>query len=427
MNDLRLRPGANDRHNAGWAVAAATAIGLLSTPAQAANQAFENFFIAACTGATGALATQCNTNIPGALLSGDSESSLNPSQVSSGNNLSITRAKAVTSEAQERLETSRAKQAGRYYGLNAGDEAGFGALSMYLNLKGEKFDRDRLLDVDQEKGFDGWTAGFQLGADYRLSDALVVGALLGIDHSELKFDADTAGGGFNPGDNEGGTRSDNFFLNVYSSYSVTDNFYVDGTIGAGYTDYTFDRNVILQNTARAFAVDVAATGETHGFEYSLSAGAGYDFYKGALSIGPYVRVNYARSHIQGFTEDDRNGTGMNMFVGDAMAQSTTSVVGVQASYAISQDWGVILPQFRFEVEHEFEDDPRFVTSSMAQSNANATFATSSDAPDRNYYNLGVGLLMILPNGWMPFLDAEMLLGYKDFDRQRYTAGLRAEF
>jgi hypothetical protein len=51
----------------------------------------------------------------------------------------------------------------------------------------------------------------------------------------------------------------------------------------------------------------------------------------------------------------------------------------------------------------------------------------TDTPDRNAWNLGAGVLVILPNGWMPYLDFEVLEGYSDLRRERISAGLRVEF
>lgn len=332
---------------------------------------------------------------------------------------------------RDRLEEERKEKAGRPSGRNAGEEVQFGQFSMYLNLAGEEIDRERINDVDQETGYDGWKAGFQIGGDYRIGDRLVVGALFGFDHGETKFDADfLAPQGavpFVPGDNQGGTRSDSAIVNVYASYGVTENFYVDGTVGVGYTDYTFDRNFIFQSSGRAFAVDAATTGRTHGFEFNASAGMGYYFYADALSIGPYVRVTYGRSTIAGYTEEDRNGSGLNMTVREDTSDSLTTVIGVQASYAISQDWGVLIPQVRVELEHEFKNDIRAITSSFAQSTIGSTLALTTDSPERNYVNFGASILLVLPNGWMPFVDVEMLLAYKKLERRRYTAGLRVEF
>lgn len=403
--------------------------------AQVTGQSLEDLFINACAGGTasGAFAALCATTDAGNggggnfALSGDGQTSVSPGQTLTNNASALTRGYEQTSGVQERLEEERKEKAGRQAGLSAGDSADLGGVSLYLNLAGEIVDRDRILNVDQEKGFDGWSSGFQFGGDLRIGDKLIVGALIGYDHGETTFDPDLPGAGFVPFDDEGGTKSDSAIVNVYASYSLSDNLYVDGTVGLGYTDYTFDRNVVFQNTNRTFTAPVITSGNTYGYEVNAGAGVGYDLYFDALSIGPYARVNFGRSVISAFTEDDVNGSGLNLSVQEDTATTLTSILGIQASYAISQDWGVLIPQVRFEYEHEYRKDQRSVVSSFAQDGAGSTLALTTDDPDRNYFNFGASLLMILPNGWMPFLDAEVLLDYKDFDRQRYTAGLRAEF
>ena len=216
------------------------------------GQALEDAFIVACGVASGTLLSLCTTanTINGSFaLSGDGQASASPGQTLTSNASAIGRAYTQTDGVQNRLEEERKEKAGRPRGLSAGEDVALGQLSLYLNLGGEEVDRDRVNDVDQETGYDGWKAGFQIGGDYRIGDRLVVGALIGVDHSETKFDADVAAPAgtapFVPGDNQGGARSNSAILNVYSSYSVTDNFYVDGTVGVGYTDYTFDRNFIF--------------------------------------------------------------------------------------------------------------------------------------------------------------------------------------
>lgn len=390
----------------------------------------DDLMAAACAaGPAGALATRCaDDGANTGQTSGDSDASLLPGQALATGDLSIGRIKGALKDTQEKLEEARKKQAGQTLGLNAGNSADYGNFSLFINAVNEQFDRTRTLDVDQEKGFDGWKSGLQVGGDWRIGDRLIVGGLIGVDHSEATLDPDLPGTNFTPHTDEGGNRSDTVFVNLFTSYGVTENLYVEGTVGVGYTDHTFDRNAVFQETNRATPqTNVFTSGQANGYDLSASVGAGYDFYHKALSFGPYVRVNYAYTVVDAYTEEDRNNSGMNLHVQEDKTTSMTTVLGIQASYAISTDWGVLLPQARFEYEHEFRKDPRTVVTSLAQSNSGALLTVTSDDPDRNYYNIGFGLLAILPNGWMPFVDAEFLASYKDLDRQRYTAGLRVEF
>lgn len=406
-------------------------IGLFA-PSSASAQTLQDFFFDVCGGdgsATATLATRCaETPAGGGDLSGDSEASMNPGQNVTANDAALARAQALTEKSEERLEKRREETNGKMSAVSGqGDDAEFGRLSLFVNGRAEFFDRDRDA-TDNERAYDGNTVGFQVGGDYRLSDRLVVGALIGVDRTDSEFEADAPGTAFTPGDSEGGVESDSYFLNVYGSYNVTDAIYVDGTVGIGHTDYEFERIAIFQESTRTVAqTNVRATGDSNGMQYSASFGGGYDFYRGAWGIGPYARVNYVRSEIDGYTESDANGTGLAMRVGDNDESSLTSVLGVQVSYAASTDFGVVVPQFRGEFEHEFRKDGQSVATSFAQDAAATTFTNASDGPDRNYFNVGASVVVILPNGWMPFFDAETLVSYDDLIRHRFTIGLRTEW
>ena len=339
-------------------------------------------------------------------LSGDSESSLNPSQVLSGNDLALARAQARTAEAEEHMEDLRNGTAedSALAGTSGEEEIEFSRFSGYLNLKGEFFDRDRDAN-DQERSYTGETAGVQIGGDYLVTDALIAGALFGIDIVRSEFDQDAVGANFTPPNNDGSSDGDSYYLQVYASHTFGDAFYVDGTAGFGYNDYTFIRKGVFQETDCGIPqTNVLTKAGTQGWQASGSFGGGYDFYHDAWSIGPHARVNYSRSEIDGFTERDLNGSGLAVTVGDSNSTSLTTVLGGHASFAISTEWGVLVPQARIEWEHEYRDDAHNIDTQFVNDAAGTVFAVRTDAPDRDYFNLGFSLLGVLPNGIMPFLD-----------------------
>lgn len=406
---------------------------LISGGAQAQDADYQNFFTNICTGgnASGNLATLCGvTPAGGGNISGDSESSLNPAQTLTGANYALARAKAQTKKSQEHAEELRKEaRGGPAAGYASGAENGFefGGFSLLVNARGESFERDRDAS-DEELGYDGGSGTLEIGLDYRYSDRLVVGGLIGYQRTESEFDADAPGNNFTPTGDQGGADVDNVSLTLFASYNVTDAFYVDGTLGAGISDYEFRRNAIFQESTRTVAqTTMRARGDTEGTEYSASLGAGYDFYREAWSFGPYVRLNYSHSTVDGYTETDSANTGLAMRIGDIDRTSITSVVGLQGSYAISTDFGVVVPQGRVEYEHEFDNDATTVSQSFVQDTGGTTFSLRGDSPDRNYFNVGASVVLILPNGWIPFIDYEQLVGYEDLQRRRLTAGLRVEF
>ena len=59
--------------------------------------------------------------------------------------------------------------------------------------------------------------------------------------------------------------------------------------------------------------------------------------------------------------------------------------------------------------------------------ARERFTFENDPPDRNYFNLGAGIVLVLPHGISPFVNYRSLVGYKDQSSHTVTAGLRVEF
>lgn len=403
--------------------------------AAAQNAAFQSFFLDVCNNPQGQLAAQCaqTPNGQGGLAS-NSQDSLNPNQNVTSTDAALARGRALLGETQEELRERRTeeKEEARLQrlGVSAGqDDEGmdFGGFSLLFNVRGEVFDRDRE-ESDNEIGYDGDAVGLEAGFDYRIGERLILGALLGYQHSDSTFDRGESGANFTPQADQGGAESDTYSLTLFGAYSLTDNWYIDGSVSAGITDYEFERRpVFLEVTRTVPQTNVRTKGDTDGTEWSASIGGGYDFYRDAWSFGPYARLNLVRTDIDGYTEDDLNNSGLAMRVDDNDATSLTSVLGVQASYAVSTDFGVVLPQVRAEYEHEFRNDAQTVNTVFVNDAGGTSFGVRGDSPDRNYFNLGASLLFVLPNGVMPFVDVEALLGYEDLERYRLTGGLRLEW
>src|SRR5690606_7345030 len=98
---------------------------------------------------SGALAARCGeTPTAAGDLSGDSESSLNPSQTLSSTDGALAAVRARTREARDRVERYRGG------GDASAAEIPFGPFSLLLNGRLAWEDRDREVDVDAERGFE---------------------------------------------------------------------------------------------------------------------------------------------------------------------------------------------------------------------------------------------------------------------------------
>ena len=97
------------------------------------------------------------------------------------------------------------------------------------------------------------------------------------------------------------------------------------------------------------------------------------------------------------------------------------------SLSISTGIGVLVPQVTAEYLHEFQDPQRKIKFAFAQDLNRTKFRFENDRPDRNYFNLGLGVVAVLPHGFSPFVNYRALLGYDDQSSHAVAAGLRIEF
>ena len=163
----------------------------------------------------------------------------------------------------------------------------------------------------------------------------------------------------------------------------------------------------------------------------MSLSGGYEYNQGALSFGPYGRVGYTNAQIDAYTELASNpgakGSGSVLSLSDQNVDSTTAVIGGQASYAMSLSNGVLMPQARFEWEHEFTNNSRELSAQFVHDPTSSTFSISTSDPDRDYFNLGVGFSMVGVGGRSGFLYYETRLDQDNIAQDWIKAGFRLEF
>ncbi|NOR40673.1 MAG: autotransporter domain-containing protein [Gammaproteobacteria bacterium] len=394
---------------------------LANQVAYASDPFFQSFFFDACVNPTGNLAVRCGeTTGSSGDLSGDSESSLNPSQNVSSNKTPLANARSKISKAYEHIDDLKNGNAG------ADDNAAMiGPFSLLINGSRTWIDKD---STTNERGYDGDAYGIELGLDYRLSERALIGGFIGYENTDFDYDKDEAGRNFIPQSNSGTNDADTYSLTVFGAYDFTDRIYAEGSVGASTTDYELERNVVFQESTRTTPqTNVRARGKPDGDGYWFSASTGYAFSNGALSYTPYVRASYISSEIDSYTEKDLNGSGLNMKVDDNTRDSLTTALGIRASYAYNMEWGVLVPQAHFEYEHEFDEDAQKSTSTYVLDASRNRYTIDGDDPDRDYFNAGAGVVAIFPNSWMAFLNYDGLIGYDDIDRHQVTAGIRREF
>lgn len=408
----------------------AFALGGASAPARAQDADFQAFFFSACSTSAGALNTRCSETPGGGNLSGDSERSLNPNQVLSNHDPAINRAQERSKSINNLLDARRGDDPAQAQHdrevAQITDRLGF-----ILTGRGTWYERDPSpipagAPTISERGFDGTIWGLGAGFDYRVTDRLLLGLLFNFDRTDGSFDPQVpAGAPFTAQSNEGTRQSNAYIISLIGSYAWANGLYLDGHLGGGGLDFDLRRNVIFQESGRSSQMNVNTVADVGGAELSASGGIGWDKGWRALSGGAYFRTRYIIDWIDDYRE--QGGSGLAMAYPERSQESLTTIVGLRSSYALSTGIGVIVPQVRVEWEHEFLRDGLVTAATYLDDTGGNAFAMAGDAPDRDYINLGVGVAMVMKGGLMPFVDYQGLFAYKEWSRQRFTAGFRKEF
>jgi len=297
-------------------------------------------------------------------------------------------------------------------GGSAGEEQGIASRwGSFVNATVIVGDRDK---TGQETGFNFRARGITAGADYRVSNKLVVGGALGYTGKNSDFKG-----------NAGDMDINNWHLTAYSSYYRSESFYLDGLIRLGKNNIDTRRRINLPGDPLQEGI-----GDTTGWEYAVSLSSGYEYSRNALTFGPYGRLGYIRTSINGYTESASNpggtGSGSVLTIDNQNVDSITAVLGGQTTYAISARNAVYLLQLNGEWEHEFRDNSRAIAAQFAYDPTRTSFNIDSDSPDRNYFNLGLGVTATFANGRSGFVHYESRLGQDNVRQYLANIGIRIE-
>lgn len=296
-------------------------------------------------------------------------------------------------------------------GAASADPGGAHGLSLFGSVDYQKFDKDT---TRFETGFERDTVGGTIGVDYLFRNGLVLGTAVSYAHEFGDYRG--IGGGFD---------HDAYGILAYGSVVPFAGLFIDAVAGYTRRDYSFDRRIGIVIPATALTVAGPTSGETDGNEFRVGVNTGYDFLLGRFTVGPRAGVRYRETTIDGFRESGQ--TGLELSYDDRNIQSLITTVGVYGSVALSTGFGVIVPQATVEYVHEFLDDQRSVGFSLVQDPTGTRFLFQTDRPDRDYFNLGVGVAMVLPNGLQPFVNFRELIGYNDRSSHTVNLGLRVPF
>ncbi|WP_372783100.1 autotransporter outer membrane beta-barrel domain-containing protein [Litorivivens sp.] len=377
-----------------------------ASSAQAANPQFQSFFDQACSNATGNMATRCS-GPTGSNLSGDSESSLTPSQMLSAGDASL-----LTAESKA---------------LDSGELLKIGPLSVAFNISTGELDADDRDGSNAERGYTADISSFAMTFDYRHSEQLVSGAILSFERSELEFDAlEPSGSPFTPQPRAGRYETDGIAITGFAQYTTSTGVFADASIG--YTDlsHDFERNSVYQPSSRVSQLDVSTEADADGQRLSLHVRAGKSIQLGAWSVSPQTSVMHVNTTTDSYREKDTNNSGLAMRYKRYKQDSLLGIVGTSLQRAFSTDFGVISTQLRADYQREFERDDEEVDAIFVNDSGGTVFTLAGDDPDKSYVRAGLSVVALLAQGWSLYLDYEQLFGNSEYDQYRGTLGFRKE-
>lgn len=299
-------------------------------------------------------------------------------------------------------------------GAGAGDEAVMnlaGGLNLFVSGQFEAVDRKQ---TPFETGYHSNIQGVTGGADLRMSDWLLGGLAVNYNHADSNFAS------------LGGFQTDTFGPMLYASILPLENAFAD--IMLEYKHQWRDRSRYssfsdLTNNKSAAGLLSSDYGSDR---LGANAVFGYDYSLGPVSVGPRFGFSYSRMNIDSYTETGNTGLELR-FLRDRIT-SLQSSVGLQITAAVSTGIGVVTPQLNADWTHEYRNDQREISAQFAQDGraAPTIFQFQNDKPDRDFFHLGTGVGLLLPNGVQPYLNFEALLGNRFFSNFAGTVGVRIE-
>ena len=240
----------------------------------------------------------------------------------------------------------------------------------WMQLSGQ-FAQFQTLQSLADNHFD--TAGALAGLDHRLGQESAAGVTVGYNYTHL---------GYNAGEH---TSIDTGRVTLYAAAGLGNGYFLDTTVGGGYTNYDVQRPVQFS------FIDRIARGRTDGSELSAAVQFGKEFRLKNWTVTPRAGFQYTRVHVNGLNETDAGA--LNLAVNGYGAQSMRSTLGVQVAYqAKLSDKVTIIPYLTAGWQHEFDSPPETVRAALpADGGGSFRYNGSSLGLDRMQTGAGVML------------------------------------
>lgn len=289
-----------------------------------------------------------------------------------------------------------------YRGGTAGDEQN-SRWGMFGSVHSDNAEHDQ---TEFESEYEMTGMGATVGVDYRLSPDLFVGGA--VDWSTYEVDYASNGGTVD---------ADVYNVTGFLTWYI-DQFSLDVQMGYGSGDFDTERNI-------TFPTASVASGSTSSDQYNLSVQADWTYAMNALTLRPYLRVDYMSTEIDGYVES--SGGPWAMQVGSQDVDQVTSSLGLDTTYSMGFNWGVFVPGLKIAAVSESSGDYSPVTFQLVGvTTPDGAFTLQPDTEDSLFYQYDISGVFVLKNGWSTFLSGQFISGYDDFSTYILSGGVRME-
>jgi autotransporter-associated beta strand protein len=255
-------------------------------------------------------------------------------------------------------------------------------------------------------GANATTGAVQAGADYKVTQNFLVGATFAYGHTSATLDtigSNATVNTYSPG--------------VYASYSQN-GWYANSIASYGFANYGQNRAVAIG------AFNGTAHSSPGGDQIVGDLDGGYDFHKGALTIGPTAGLGYTHLDVDAYTETGLPGADLS--VNAQHADSLRSLFGGHLSYLIHNSGMLFTPHLSASWQHEYFNQSRGITSQFNGVGA-GSFAVNTVNPSRDSALVDTGLDLQINNALTTFVDYAVQAGQNNYFGQSVQAGFKIGF
>jgi len=291
---------------------------------------------------------------------------------------------------------------------------GLQELGLFVNGDLTMGSRDK---TDRENGFDLNSSNITIGLDKKFKNNLIVGAAFGYGSSKADLT------------NSSSIKNTNSSLSLYMTFYEAKKFFVDAVYSYSRHDYKSARNIYYQvaDTVVNQTASASPTGQTN----SLSISTGYQLQYGKLNITPTLRFD----HVQGSINSFREGLSQPYAIGNQLGvemdnQSlslTTLGAGAIFAYPVKLSWAKLLPELHLEYVGMLGNKERTLNGRFIYDKSGQTFRLPTDAFDKHYTALTLGVNVDYGSGQMGFIHYQTYLGRQGSTYSSIMGGLKVEF